>query len=83
MSVKPSTVIKDADFIFENSPTKIAINRSCPKIELAGLEVGPFEEGKEYDVRFWIACELERAGIARFREEDLLTGTELYKIHWK
>ena len=82
MTAKPSTVIKDADFMFENAPTKIAINRSCPKIKLAGLEIGPFEEGKEYDVRFWIACELERAGIARFREEDILTGVELYKIHW-
>lgn len=83
MSAKPSTSIRDADFEFENTPVRIAVNRNCPKIELAGLEIGPFEEGKEYDVRFWIAQELEKAGIARFHEEDLLTAVKLYKIHWK
>jgi hypothetical protein len=83
LTTKRSTTITDADFMFENALVKIAINRSYPKIELAGLEIGPFEEGKEYDVRFWIAYELEKAGIARFREEDLIAAVELYKIHWK
>lgn len=83
MSAKPSTSIIDADFEFENTAVRIAVNRNCPKIELAGLEIGPFEEGKEYEVRFWIAQELEKAGIARFHEEDLLTAVKLYKIHWK
>ena len=83
MPAKPSTFIADADFEFENTPVRIAANRNCEKIELAGLEIGPFEEGKEYEIRFWIAKELEKAGIARFREEDLLTSVKLYKIHWK
>lgn len=83
MSSKPFPIIKDVDFIFENSPAKIVINRNCPEIELAGLKVGPFEEGREYEVKYWIAHELERAGIARFREEELLDIKKLDKIRWK
>lgn len=83
MSEQPSTVIKDADFMFENTPVKIVINRNCPVIELAGLEVGPFKEGEEHEVRFWIAHELEKAHIARLREEESLDVVKLYKMHWK
>ena len=83
MSVKPLASIRDADFVFENTPVKIVVNRNCPEIELAGLKVGPLQEGKEYEVRFWIAQELEKAGIARFREEELLDLVKLNKIHWK
>ena len=83
MSADPLTSIGDADFIFKNTPVKIMVNRNCPKIELAGLKVGPFQEGKEYEVRFWIAQELKRAGIARFREEEMLDVVKLNKIHWK
>jgi hypothetical protein len=80
---KAVSPIKDVDFIYENSPVKIIINRPCPEIELAGLKIGPFEEGKEYEVRYWIAHELERAGIARLREEETLDSVKLHKISWK
>jgi len=50
---------------------------------LAGLEVGPFEEGREYEIRFWIARELEKVGVIRFRGEDMLDVVKLTKIHWK
>jgi hypothetical protein len=83
LSAEPLAFIRDADFTFENTPVKVVVNRNCPEIELAGLKVGPFQEGKEYEVRFWIARELERAGIARFREEELLDLVKLNKIHWK
>lgn len=75
--------IEDADFVFENKPIKVVANRNEPIIELAGLKVGPFEEGREYEVRFWIAKELEKTGIVRFREEDILDVVKLHKIHWK
>ncbi len=81
MSAKTS--IKDEDFVFENTPVRIIVNRKCPEIELAGLKIGPFQEGKEYEVRFWIAEELEKAGIARLREEEMLDAMKLHKIHWK
>lgn len=74
--------IEDLDFSFEHSYVRVIANRNCPEIRLAGLSVGPFEEGNEYEVQFWIAQELEKAGIARFREEERLDATKLYKIQW-
>lgn len=75
--------IKDVDFMFENKPVKVVINRNCPEIQLVGVKVGPFEEGKEYEIKYWVAKELERAGIARIREEELLDAVKLHKISWK
>jgi len=77
-----SVKIGDLDFSFENSLVKIIANRNCPEIKLAGIDVGPFEEGNEYEVQYWIAEELEKSGIARFREEERLDTTKIYKIQW-
>lgn len=77
-----STKIEKLDFVFENSLVKIIANRNCPEIKLVGLNVGPFEEGNEYEAPYWIAQELEPSGIARFREEERLDATKLYKIQW-
>ena len=74
--------IGNMDFSFEHSLVKIIANRNCTEIKLAGLNIGPFEEGNEYEVPFWIAQELEKAGIARFREEERLDTAKLYKIQW-
>jgi len=81
----PKTVpmkVGNLDFNFEHSLVKIIANRNCPEIKLAGLNVGPFEEGNEYEVQFWMAQELEKTEIARFREEERLDATKLYKIQW-
>jgi hypothetical protein len=75
--------IKNLDFHFENSPAKIIANRNYPEIKLAGLNVGPFEEGNEYEVYYWIAQELAEYGVAHFREDDCLDATKLYKVQWK
>jgi len=83
MLSKPSSSIRHVDFEFENTPVKIIVRRNCPEIQLAGLKVGPLEEGKEYELMYWVARELERAGIARLHEEELLDAVKLYKIHWK
>ena len=83
LTTKPSSAIKDTDFIFENAPVRVMCNRNCPEIQLVGLKLGPFEEGKEYEIQYWIANELERAGIARFRDEELLDTRKLDKILWK
>ncbi len=77
------TSIEDADSIFENSPTKVVANRNEEEIELPGLKVGPFEEGVEYELRFWVASELQKAGVVRFREEDILDVVKLHRVHWK
>lgn len=69
--------------MFENKPVIVIANRDEAKIELAGLEVGPFEEGREYELRFWIAQELGRAGLVRFREDDVMNVVKLHKVHWR
>jgi hypothetical protein len=75
--------IRNMDFIFENSFVKVIANRNCPEINLVGLKIGPFEEGNEYEVQYWIARELEKFGIARLHEEGFLDSAKLYKIQWK
>jgi hypothetical protein len=75
--------IKNLDFRFENSLVKITANRNYPEIKLAGLSMGPFQEGNEYEVYYWAAQELAEAGLAHFREEDCLGATEIYKVQWK
>ena len=69
--------IENLDFRFENSLVKITADRNYPEIKLAGLNVGPFQEGNEYEVYFWAAQELAEAGVAHFREEDCLEATEI------
>jgi len=75
--------IENLDFCFENLPVRVTADRNHPEIKLAGLSVGPFEEGNEYEVYYWIAQELAAAGIVHFREDDRLNATSLYKIQWK
>ena len=62
---------------------KIVANRNCPEIKLAGLTVGPFDEGNEYEIYFWVAKELASAGMVHFREDDILDATRLFKAQWK
>jgi hypothetical protein len=83
LSFDPAKAIRDADFIFENTVVKIVANRNSPEIDLPGIKVGPFLEGKEYEVRYWIAIELKKAGIAHIRMDDTFDLMMLNKIHWK
>ncbi|UCC33051.1 MAG: DNA replication complex GINS family protein [Candidatus Bathyarchaeota archaeon] len=83
MMPEPSTSIEDAESEFENTPVKTTARRDCPEIKLAGLKVGPLEEGGEYELMYWIARELEKAGIVHLHEEEALDAVKLYKIHWK
>ena len=83
MPTDPVASIKDADFDFENMLVKVVANRNNPQIELPGIKVGPFTQGKEYEVRFWVAKELEKAGIGRIRMDEPLDLMMLNKIHWK
>jgi hypothetical protein len=82
MQSKSRATIKDMDFSFENSLVRITANRSCPEIRLAGLNLGPFEEGSDYEVYYWTALELEKAGIAHLKEEDQLDAVKLNKVQW-
>ena len=75
--------IRNLDFRFENSLVKITANRNYPETKLAGLNVGPFEEGNENEVYYWIAQKFAESGIVHFREDDCLDATKLYKVQWK
>ena len=75
--------IERLDFCFENSLVRVIADRNHPEITLAGLSIGPFEEGNEYEVQYWVAQELAASNIAHFREDDNLDATKLYKIQWK
>jgi DNA replication factor GINS len=75
--------LENLDFRFENSRVKVIANRNYPEMKLAGLNVGPFQEGNEYEVYNWVAQLLAAQGIAHFREEDNLDATKLYKVQWK
>jgi len=75
--------ISTLDFSYENSLVKIIANRNCPEIKLAGLTVGPFDEGNEYEVYFWVAKELANSGMVHLREDEVLDATKLFKVQWK
>ncbi|MCJ7768336.1 hypothetical protein MUP79_08100 [Candidatus Bathyarchaeota archaeon] len=82
MQSKSRVTIKNTDFNFENSLVRITANRSCPEIRLAGFNIGPFQEGNDYEVYHWTALELEKAGIAHPKEEDRLDAAKLNKVQW-
>jgi len=77
-----SMLMEDVDFLFENTSVRVIAVRSSPKLELVGLEVGPFEEGNEYSTKFWIAKQLVKAGIVRFPEEEMIDIAKLLRIQW-
>lgn len=79
----PTPKLANLDFQFENSQVKVIANKNCPQITLAGLTIGPFQEGNEYNLYYWVAKELADAGIVHFRQDDVLDATKLYKIQWK
>jgi hypothetical protein len=83
LSADPAKAIRDADFVFENAVVKVVANRNSPEIELPGMKVGPFKEGKEYEVKYWVAKELKKAGIVHIRMEEPIDLTMLNKIQWK
>ena len=80
--VKASNSIKNADLEFENSSIYVTANRTCPEIKLVGLTVGPFDEGSEHEVYYWVAAELVKSGVGRFREDEKLSLNKLNKVQW-
>lgn len=75
------SLIEHSDFMFENNLVNVVAIINHPKIELVGLSIGPFEEGKDYNIRLWIAQELERDGVVKIKE-GALDATKLYRIQW-
>ena len=83
MSEALSLTIDDSDLEFQNSMVKVVALGNLQELSVAETTVGPLEEGKEYEVRYWIALELVKAGYARFYEDVPMTFVSLTQIHWR
>lgn len=77
-----SSAISFNIFLFENRFVKVIAQRNMPKMDLVGLSIGPFEEGREYEVRFWIARLLEEEGIVKIQDADRDEISSLHRIHF-
>jgi hypothetical protein len=75
--------LEHLSFRYENSRVKIIADRNYPQVKLAGLTVGPFQEGNEYDVYQWVAETLAAEGIVHLREQDTLDMTKLARFNGK
>ena len=80
---KPPLTVEDLDFNFENSSVKMIANRSSPEIKVAGETIGPLVEGNEFQVKYWIALELAKSGVARFHSDEKLDLVTLHKLYWR
>ena len=75
--------LEEINFNFENGLVKIIPTKDSSEIKLNDITVGPFKRGQEVELTYWIAEELVKSGLAKFRDEDMLDVTKLSKIHWK
>jgi len=75
--------VDDIELFFENSMSRMVAKRSCPEIEIAGEKIGAFDEGDEFQARFWVGYILSDLGLADFQDEDLLDLVKLHKLYWK
>jgi hypothetical protein len=80
---KPPLTVEDLDFNFENTPVKMIANRRSPEIKVAGETIGQLEEGNEFQVKYWIALELSKSGVARFHVDEKLDLVTLHKLYWR
>ena len=84
MSVSDTLIaIEDSDFDFENRMVRVAIVRDCAPFSVIEKNWGPFSEGQEIELPYWVAEELILARVARPKDEDKLDLTALSKAHWK
>lgn len=75
--------VESVDFEFENAPVRIVAVRNVSEIKVAGTVVGPYDEGREFEVKYWVAWELVKSGFARFLEGYPMDLVSLNKIQWK
>ena len=73
----------DLDFDFQNRAVKVVSFRESPEINVGQESIGPFRTGQEVDVPRWVAEELVRSGIVKWRDEDKLDLATLSKMHWR
>ena len=74
--------IEGTDIEFRHSLRRMVALRDCPRIEMAGMTIGPFKAREIFQIEYSIGRILERKGVARF-DEEILSPDMVFKIHWK
>jgi len=82
MSCEIAKILNSIALEYDNSDVKVIAKQASLEIDVAGT-IGPFEAGREADMKLWVARELAVTGIVKFREEDSITPAALNKIHWR
>ena len=79
-----SNLFKDSDVNYDNQTVKLIALKDISKMELAGEEIGPFEENNYMEVKNWIADGFIKAGLAKLASDvERLNITELQKAQVK
>lgn len=74
--------IDSVDIEFSRKPRRMVVLRDCPRIETAGITIGPLKSGEVFEIEYSIGKILERRGVARF-DEEFLTSDVVFKTHWR
>lgn len=61
----------------------MVVVRDSGEVSACGKTFGPFRMGQEVEVPRWMAEELVKSGIAKWRDEDRLDLATLSKMHWR
>ncbi len=85
MSRKAFEGIGYEQFLFEEDSVPVVFLKPFQAIMAGESQIGPFEEGREVKIPFWVAAVLAESGVAQFKDEDvkLIRSSELYKLSWK
>lgn len=71
------------DTEFENSPSRINLLKEFPETRMGDRVLGPYRQGQEVELPFWIATHFVQLGYAKFRDEEQLTLNTLSTTHYK
>ncbi|MEM1537292.1 MAG: hypothetical protein QXK12_05355 [Candidatus Nezhaarchaeales archaeon] len=71
------------DLEYLNQEVAVVFLREIPRLEVAGLKLGPFTEGAEARYPRWLALILEAEGIARITDEEGVNAQDLAKLLWR
>ncbi|MDI9644857.1 MAG: DNA replication complex GINS family protein [Candidatus Verstraetearchaeota archaeon] len=85
MPSTPSESIRYSQFFYEEEEVSVVFTKAFPSVMIGGVPVGPFEEGRDARVPFWVARILEAEGFVKIVDGDAqpLKPSDLYKLCWK
>ena len=72
MSSHESSFMEESRIEFENTPVRVIPTRDLDELSLGERKIGPFTSGREVEIPFWMAEELAKAGLVKFRDEYMV-----------